>query len=93
LVTASARTILFSMSLPERIADLARELPPEKQAEVLDFVEALRARRASLAPPLRGSLQALHAALQASPEPPDDEPDWSPFDVEPTEMREAELDR
>jgi hypothetical protein len=81
------------MSLPERIADLARQLSPEKQAEVLDFVEFLRARRASSAVAQHGSLEALHAALRASQDPPEDEPDWSPFDIEPAEMREVELDR
>lgn len=81
------------MSLPERIADLTRELPPEKQAEVLDFVEFLRTKRASSAVAQRGSLEALHTALQAAQEPPEDEPDWSPFDIEPAEMREVELDR
>jgi transcriptional regulator with XRE-family HTH domain len=51
--------------------------------------------RADEAPavPQRGSLDALHAALQGSQEPPDDEPDWSPFDIEPAEMREPELDQ
>jgi hypothetical protein len=80
------------MNLPERIADLTRQLSPEKQAEVLDFVEFLRSRRADPAPH-RGSLEALHAALRASGEPPNDEPDWSPFDIEPAEMRNVELDQ
>jgi len=81
------------MSLPERIADLTRELPPEKQAEVLDFVEFLRSRRGSVTAPRRGSLEALHAALEVQGAPPDDEPEWSPFDIEPAEMRDVELDR
>ncbi len=80
------------MSLPERIAALTRQLSPEKQAEVLDFVEFLRARRASSVAPRRGSLEALEAALEAAEDPGDHEPDWSPFDIEPAEVREVELE-
>lgn len=32
------------MGVPEKIAELAARLPPEKQAEVLDFVEYLTER-------------------------------------------------
>jgi hypothetical protein len=34
------------MNLIDQITELSRELPPEKQIEVLDFVEFLRARQA-----------------------------------------------
>lgn len=61
----------WSMSLPERIADLTRELPA----------------------PRRGSLEAIHAALEAQGPAPADEPDWSPLDIEPVEMGDVELDR
>lgn len=75
------------MGLPEHIADLTRELPPEKQAEVLDFVEFLRRKSAASAALSRGSLEALRAALGTSGTAADDEPEWSPFDIEPTERR------
>lgn len=81
------------VTIPERIADLTRDLPPEKQAEVLDFVEFLRARRSPPAPVRRGSLEALREALQAAPSAGDGEPEWSPFDIEPTELGDVELDR
>lgn len=82
------------MDLPERIAILTRELPPEKQEEVLDFVEFLCAKRAS-------SVIASGAPTEAPPPPPPpargakpgvDEPDWSPLDIEPAEFRDVELD-
>lgn len=79
------------MTIPERIAELTSELPPEKQAEVLDFVEFLRTRRPAPAV-RRGSLAALHAAVSWEPPPEDDEPDWSPLDIEPAEFRDVELD-
>lgn len=80
------------MGLPERIADLTRDLPPEKQAEVLDFVEFLRKKGSPSAVLTRGSLEALRAALRATEPPRDGEPEWSPFDVEPAQVGDVELD-
>jgi hypothetical protein len=72
------------VTIPERIADLARDLPPEKQAEVLEFVEQLRSGRP---PPAarRGSLDALHVVLKAAPVLDEIEPEWSPFKIEPVQ--------
>ena len=74
---------------PERIADLTRDLPPERQTEVLDFIEFLRARR-SAAPVRRGSLEELHAALSSAEPAGVDESEWSPFEIEPTVLRDVE---
>jgi hypothetical protein len=49
------------MSTPERIAESVRDLPAERQQEVLDFVEFLRARTCRRAP-LR-SAEGLWAGL------------------------------
>ena len=35
------------MNVPEQIAQLSQALPPEKQAEILDFVEFLVSRQSS----------------------------------------------
>ena len=86
------RSMIATVTLPERIANLAQELPPEKQAEVLDFVEFLRTRRASSGAPMRGSLEALHGALDDASGAADDGPDWSPFDVEPADFGDSVLD-
>lgn len=75
----------------ERIAELTRELPPEKQEETLEVLERRRSERGASAEPRRGSLEALHAMLAAAGPPPDDEPDWSPFDIEPADVDEPEL--
>jgi hypothetical protein len=90
--TGSARLYTARVTTPERIADLARDLPPDKQAEVLDFVEFLRSRRS---PPAarRGSLEALRATLASAPAADVDEPDWSPFDIEPAQVGDIELER
>ena len=80
------------MTIPERIAELTRDLPSEKQAEVLDFVEFLRTRRPAVAV-RRGSLEALHAAVSWDPPVDGDEPDWSPLDVEPAELGDVEADQ
>lgn len=81
-----------AVTIPERIANLARDLSPDKQAEVLDFVEFLRSRRP---PPAarRGSLEALRAALASVPTVDEEEPDWSPFDIEPAQLGDVELER
>ena len=39
----------------------------------------------------RGSLEALHAAVSWEPPPEDDEPDWSPVDIEPVDLRDVEV--
>lgn len=45
----------------------------------------------SLIAPRRGSLEALRAALSAGEAPASEEPDWSPFDIEPLCLDEPEL--
>jgi hypothetical protein len=77
------------MTTAERVADLTRELPEESQAEVLDFVEFLRAKALTRAMPQvatveRGTVEQLHVALRdwrALPVGPA-EPEWSPLEIE-----------
>jgi hypothetical protein len=80
------------MSLPQRIAALTAQLPPEKQDEVLDFVEFLRLRapnRTTLQP-APGSIEAARSyAWHRATEVPDPaEPDWSPADIEALSLEE-----
>ncbi|MFI5302862.1 MAG: DUF2281 domain-containing protein [Polyangiales bacterium] len=81
------------MTTAERVADLTRELPEEAQAEVLDFVEFLRAKtltrgaRPAVAGE-RGTVEQLHSALRdwrATPVDPA-EPDWSPLEIEAMDL-------
>lgn len=81
------------MSLPQRVAALTAQLPPEKQHEVLDFVEFLRL-RALTQPPLQpapGSIEAARGyAQQRGTETPDPtEPDWSPADIDALSLSES----
>ncbi len=87
------------MTTADRIADLTRELPEDAQAEVLDFVEFLRAKTLTRrlpdgGPDERGSLEQLRAVLQAWRAMPIDsaEPEWSPTDVEPMDLGQPEDD-
>lgn len=74
------------MGLPERIGELVRELSLEEQTRVLAFVEALGRGADSAKEPRRGSLEALQSVLRGMSAPGEDEPEWSPFDIEPTQM-------
>ena len=61
--------------VPERIVELSQQLPPEKQAEVLDFVSFLLSRqtadgwtsekRRSVAARTRGSLSAVPTSSES----------------------------
>ncbi len=82
------------MTTAERVADLTRELPEEVQSEVLDFVEFLRAKtltRRQEGSDERGSVEQLHAVLEAWRSMPvdPDEPQWSPTEIEPLDLGPA----
>jgi hypothetical protein len=63
------------MNLPEQIAQLSQALPPEKQAEILDFVEFLVSRqpcttwtvekRREIVAKTMGCLRHTHTSSQA----------------------------
>ena len=85
------------MTTAERVADLTRELPEDAQAEVLDFVEFLRAKALSRRPSGtstdgRGSIEQLHEARRAwRALPPDaNEPEWSPDEIERMDLGEGD---
>jgi hypothetical protein len=67
--------------LAEQIYENTRELPPDEQREVLDFVRFLRARRekASQSASL-DSLFAMHDEWMDEAEDPS-EPEWSPAEI------------
>ncbi len=50
-----------AMTIEQQVLEKLRELPPEKQREVLDFVDSLKAKDAPNAP--RRSLRGLWADL------------------------------
>ncbi len=75
------------MTLAEQVYENLRELPPDEQREVLDFVQFLRTRRekASQTASL-DALFAMHDAWMGEAEDPN-EPDWSPDEIPRLQVR------